>query len=349
MLNNQVTSKQPHSVPTIKDVAKAAGCSTATVSRALATPEKVSDATRKRVNQAIAQVGYSPNIAARNLRRAESKTIVALLPNISNPFFSEIISGMEDVAHQAGYQILIGDCEHDPARAEAYFRLLSTNQADGIVLLTSEIPKALVKQADNQADFPLVMACEFFSDIDLPLIAIDNHQASCQAIDYLVSLGHRRIATLSGPANNPICEERNRGYRDTLAAHQLSNEARIAEGNFGFRSGYQQGLALLEGKTRRPTAIFCHSDEMAVGVLKAARQLGISVPDQLSVVGFDNIGLSEYCDPELTTISQPRNEIGQQAMQLLLHLLRGEQPIRHQTLSSHLIVRKSTGRLKGKQ
>lgn len=345
MFTPQSTSKQPQSVPTIKDVAKAAGCSTATVSRALAAPEKVTDATRERVNRAITQVGYAPNIAARNLRRAESKTIVALLPDISNPFFSEIISGMEDVAHQAGYQILIGDCEHDSARAEAYFRLLSTNQADGIVLLTSEVPKALVRQAHGQTGFPLVMACEFFSDIDLPLIAIDNHQASVQAVDYLVSLGHRRIATLSGPTNNPICQARIRGYRDALASHQLNDEARIVEGNFSFRSGYQQGLALLEGKAPRPTAIFCHSDEMAVGVLKAARQLGIIVPNQLSVVGFDNIGLSEYCDPELTTISQPRNEIGRQAMQLLLHLMRGEQAIRQQTLSSHLIVRKSTGRL----
>ena len=346
MLNTQVTSKQSPNVPTIKDVAKAAGCSTATVSRALATPEKVSDATRERVNRAIAQVGYAPNIAARNLRRAESKTIVALLPDISNPFFSEIISGMEDVAHQAGYQILIGDCEHDPARAEAYFRLLSTNQADGIVLLTSEIPKTLIKQADGQADFPLVMACEFFSDIDLPLIAIDNHQASCQAIDYLVSLGHQRIATLTGPAGNPICLERLRGYRDALSVHDLIDQACVAEGDFSFRSGFQQGLALLDN-AQRPTAIFCHSDEMAIGVLKAARQLGIAVPGQLSVVGFDNIGLSEYCEPELTTVSQPRNEIGQQAMQSLLHLLRGERVIRRQTLSSHLIVRKSTGRVSG--
>lgn len=345
MLNQQGSHQLSHAVPTIKDVAKAAGCSTATVSRALAAPEKVSDATRERVNQAIAQVGYAPNIAARNLRRAESKTIVALLPDISNPFFSEIISGMEDVAHQAGYQLLIGDCEHDPARAESYFRLLSTNQADGIVLLTSEIPKALIKRADGQADFPLVMACEFFSDIDLPVIAIDNHQASCQAIDYLVSLGHQRIATLSGPANNPICRERLRGYQDTLSAHGLGDQACVAEGDFSFRSGYQQGLMLLDSASAPPTAIFCHSDEMAIGVLKAARQLDIAVPEQLSVVGFDNIGLSEYCEPELTTVSQPRNEIGQQAMQSLLHLLRGERVIRRQTLSSHLIVRKSTGKV----
>lgn len=343
MPSDRDTSFLPSAVPTIKDVAKAAGCSTATVSRVLASPERVSETTRARVKHAIASVGYAPNVAARNLRRAESRTIVALLPNISNPFFSEIISGMEDVAHQAGYQLLIGDCEHDPARAEAYFSLLATNQADGIVLLTSEIPVALVQHANGQADFPLVMACEFFSDLTLPLIAIDNHQASCQAIEYLISLGHRRIATLSGPATNPICQERLRGYHDTLAAHDLMPHACTVHGDFGFQSGYWQGLALLEGGPP-PSAIFCHSDEMAVGVLKAARQLKVAVPAQLSVVGFDNIGLSEYCDPELTTISQPRNEIGQRAMQLLLHLLRGEPAVRQQTLSSHLIVRQSTGR-----
>ncbi|QTF93748.1 substrate-binding domain-containing protein [Halomonas sp. BM-2019] len=331
-------------MPTIKDVARAAGCSTATVSRALASPEKVSEATRERVTRAIAEVGYAPNVAARNLRRAESKTIVALLPDISNPFFSEIINGMEEEAHRAGYLVLIGDCEHDPARAEAYFGLLSTNQADGILLLTAEVPRALVRQADGRTDFPLVMACEFFADLDLPTIAIDNHQAACHAIDYLASLGHRRIATLSGPAANPICVERVRGYRDTLTVHGLSGEARILEGDFGFRSGYQQGLALLESPVTRPTAIFCHSDEMAIGVLKAARQLGIAVPERLSVVGFDNIGLSEYCEPELTTISQPRNEIGREAMRLLLSLLRGESAVRRQTLSTQLIVRQSTGR-----
>ncbi len=344
MLRAKVSGKRNHLMPTIKDVARVAGCSTATVSRALANPEKVSDTTRERVALAIAEVGYAPNVAARNLRRAESKTIVALLPDISNPFFSEIINGMEEVAHLAGYQVLIGDCEHDPARAEAYFELLPTNQADGILLLTAEVPMVLVRQADGQSSFPLVMACEFFADIDLPTVAIDNHQAACHAIDYLISLGHRRIATLSGPAANPICKERVRGYHDTLAAHGLVAEARIVEGDFGFRSGYQQGLALLEPGRTRPTAIFCHSDEMAIGVLKAARQLGLAVPGQLSVVGFDNIGFSEYCEPELTTISQPRNEIGQQAMRLLLGLMRGEPVVRRQTLSTQLIVRKSTGR-----
>ncbi|WNL42475.1 LacI family DNA-binding transcriptional regulator [Halomonas sp. PAMB 3264] len=329
---------------TIKEVASVAGCSTATVSRALATPEKVSEATRARVARAIAQVGYTPNGAARSLRRRESKTIVTLLPDISNPFFSEIINGIEEVAHQAGYQILIGDCERDPGRAEAYFDLLPANQADGVLLLTADVPRTLVESACRQARFPLVMACEFFSDIDLPTVTVDNYRAACQAIDYLISLGHRYIATISGPANNPICLERERGYRDTLTAHDLLNTARTQAGDFGVHSGYAQGLELLTPSRHRPTAIFCHSDEMAIGVLKAARQLGLAIPKDLSIVGFDNIRLSEYCDPELTTISQPRPDIGQKAMQLLLGLIRDEPVERQQVLETRLIVRQSTAR-----
>ncbi|MFG6667799.1 LacI family DNA-binding transcriptional regulator [Halomonas sp. HNIBRBA4712] len=329
---------------TIKEVARIAGCSTATVSRTLATPDKVSEATRGRVTRAIAQVGYTPNGAARSLRRRESRTIVALLPDISNPFFSEIINGIEDVAHQAGYRVLIGDCERDPARAGAYFDLLPANQADGVLLLTADVPRALVESAQHQGRFPLVMACEFFNDIDLPTVAVDNYRAACQAIDYLISLDHRRIATISGPAANPICRERERGYLDTLTAHGLAEHALTLCGDFGVHSGYVQGLSLLAPSKRRPTAIFCHSDEMAIGVLKAARQLDLDVPKDLSVVGFDDIRLSEYCDPELTTISQPRSRIGQQAMRLLLGLIRGETITAQQILATQLIVRQSTGK-----
>ncbi|MCB8889343.1 LacI family DNA-binding transcriptional regulator [Vreelandella malpeensis] len=328
---------------TIKEVASAAGCSTATVSRALATPDKVSEATRARVARAIAEVGYTPNGAARSLRRRESRTIVALLPDISNPFFSEIINGIEDVAHQAGYRVLIGDCERDPQRAGAYFDLLPANQADGMLLLTADVPRALLDDARRRGRFPLVMACEFFDDRDLPTVTVDNYRAACQAIDYLVALGHRRIATLTGPVHNPICRERERGVSDTLTAHGLAGGAQTLAGDFGVHSGYVQGLALLTPLHSRPTAIFCHSDEMAIGVIKAARQLGLEVPRDVSIIGFDNIRLSEYCDPELTTISQPRAQIGQAAMRLLLGLIHDEPVERQQVLETRLIVRQSTG------
>ena len=299
-------------MPTIKDVALAAGCSTATVSRALANPEKVTEATRKRVASAIAKVGYSPNLAARNLRRSESRTIVVLLPDIANPFFSEIIAGLEDVAHREGYRVLLGDCEHDTGRAKAYFDLLPTNQADGIILLTAEIPLSLVTQQARGSQIPLVMACEYFDHLALPTVR--------------------------------ICIDRVKGYQSEMARQQLAvNPGWIVEGDFGFLSGYQQGQLLLAlPPEARPSAIFCHSDEMAIGLMKAARDASVRVPEDLSVIGFDNIGLSEYCQPELTTVSQPRDEIGRCAMRLLLDVLRKKQVPHQQVLSTQLIVRAST-------
>lgn len=333
-------------MPTIKDVALAAGCSTATVSRALAAPEKVTEATRQRVAAAIAQVGYAPNVAARNLRRSESKTIVVLLPDIANPFFSEIIAGLEEVAHRAGYQVLLGDCENDANRARGYFDLLPTNQADGIILMTTEVPRELVQSRQAGSDFPLVMACEYFDGLALPTVCIDNRLAAARAVEYLLSLGHERIATITGPERNPICRDRIAGYREELSRAGLEpRQDWILEGDFSFLSGYQQGRALLDrAEANRPTAVFCHSDEMAIGLLKAARDLKVAVPQQLSVIGFDNIGFSEYCEPELTTISQPRDDIGRSAMRMLLDILAKKQLAPRQTLTTQLIVRDSTAR-----
>ncbi len=327
---------------TIKDVAEAAGCSTATVSRALASPEKVTEVTRQRVQAAIARVGYAPNLAARNLRRSESRTIVVLLPDIANPFFSEIIAGLEETAHQAGYQVLLGDCEHDAGRAEAYFGLLRTNQADGLILLTSEVPQALVRR--QHTDVPVVTACEYFDDIALPTVRIDNLQAAVKAVDYLLSLGHRRIATLSGPLGNPICRDRNAGFSHQLRQAGLEpKDEWVVAGDFSFHAGYQNGRWLLRlPRQERPTAVFCHSDEMAIGLMKAARDAGIPVPDELSVIGFDNIGFSEYCEPELTTVSQPREQIGRTAMQTLLAMLHKQAVLPLQVLNTQLIVREST-------
>lgn len=333
-------------MPTIKDVALAAGCSTATVSRALATPEKVTEATRLRVTAAVAQVGYSPNVAARNLRRSESKTIVVLLPDIANPFFSEIIASLEEVAHRAGYQVLLGDCENDANRARGYFDLLRTNQADGIILMTTQVPRTLIQDRQTSANFPLVMACEYFDGLALPTVCIDNRLAAAKAVEYLLSLGHQRIATITGPSHNPICHDRILGYQAELQRAGLSASPDwIAEGDFSFLAGYQQGRLLLDrAPANRPTAIFCHCDEMAIGLLKAARDLGVKVPTQLSVVGFDNIGFSEYCEPGLTTISQPRDEIGRSAMRLLLDILNKKQVPLQQTPTTQLIVRDSTAR-----
>lgn len=345
VVTSQNSHRKSHSMPTIKDVARAANCSTATVSRALANPEKVSDATRHRVAQAVAEVGYSLNAAARNLRRSESRTIVVILPNITNPFFSDVIRGLESVAHQAGYQVLLGDAGNNPDRVASYFNLVPSNQADGIILLSTDVPMSLVRERQADAGFPLVMACEYFDNLSLPTIHIDNEQAAHKATEYLVSLGHQRIATITGPARNPICKDRLRGYHHGLSDAGLSiQEDWIVEGDFTFHSGYEQGRILLQQEKMRPTAIFCQNDEMAIGVLKAARDAGVIVPEQLSVIGFDDIGFSQYCEPELTTVHQPREAIGRTAMRLLLDILKHRNVPLDQSLKTQLIVRSSTAR-----
>lgn len=331
-------------MPTVKDVAKVAGVSTATVSRALANPEKVSESTRAKVAQAVAETGYSPNAAARNLRRSESKTIVVILPDIANPFFSDIISGLEETAHSAGYKVLLGDSAHDPERAQGYFDLVPTNQADGIVLLTTEIPYALVKDRQANSGFPMVMACEYFNELTIPTIHIDNERGAAKAVDFLISLGHEVIGTISGPSNNPICVDRHQGYVSELQKAGLTiHDGLVREGDFSFSAGYEQGSAMLS-QTEKPTAIFCHNDEMAIGVIKAARDLNINVPTELSVIGFDNIKFGEYCEPELTTVHQPREDIGKQAMKLLLDIIAEKEVPIDKKLKTQLIVRESTAK-----
>lgn len=345
VVKSRQSQPKRHSMPTVKDVARAANCSTATVSRALAHPERVTEATRQRVARAIAEVGYSPNAAARNLRRSESKTIMVILPDIANPFFSKIISGLESVAHQAGYQVLLGDAGHDPERVKSYFDLVPSNQADGIILLTAEVPLALVKERQADSGFPLVVACEYFDNLSLPTIHVDNLQAAAKATEYLVSLGHKRIASIIGPPDNPICNDRLHGFKTELSKAALNErEEWILEGDFTFQSGYDQGRILLANPKDRPTAIFCQNDEMAIGVIKVARDLGIAVPGQLSVIGFDDIDFSKYCEPELTTVHQPREDIGRTAMRLLLDRMNKKNVPLDQTLKTQLIVRNSTAR-----
>lgn len=327
---------------TVKDVAKLAGVSTATVSRALADPAKVSTLTRNKVDRAVAEIGYSPNAMARNLRRRESKTIVVILPDIANPFFSEIIHGIESIAHQQDYKILLGDAGHNMDRAVAYFDLVQSKQADGLLVLTAEFPLHIILNFKNKHRPPIVMACEYIHEISVPTVKIDNEQGAFKAVEYLLSMGHREIAAITGPMENPICADRQKGYFKALHNSDIQAQTNwIIEGDFSFQSGYNLGRQLLSTENR-PTAIFCHNDEMAIGVLKIARELDISVPNKLSIVGFDDIKFSEYCEPTLTTIHQPRQLIGESAMKLMLDILKGKSVQSTITLPAQLIVRNST-------
>ncbi|WP_022953922.1 LacI family DNA-binding transcriptional regulator [Leucothrix mucor] len=327
---------------TVKDVARLAGVSTATVSRALAAPDKVAEATRVRVERAAAQVGYSPNANARSLRTNESKTIVVIIPDISNLFFTEVIKGVEDIAQKYGYKVLVGDFNHDLTRGQRYLELISSRQADGVLLLSAELPIELILDEEGESRFPIVTACEFYKDSGIPSVRVDNEYSVQAATKSLLEMGHTKIAMITGPMENPLCSDRLRGFERALAQTKIVTPAHyVVSGDFTLASGYKLGGQLLS-LDDRPQAIFCHNDEMAIGVLKVAREMQINVPKALSVVGFDNTAFSEYCSPELTTIHQPRRLIGETAMKLLLDILAQRKPNPEMVLPTQYLVRGST-------
>ncbi|MFM2579004.1 DNA-binding transcriptional regulator CytR [Vibrio fortis] len=327
---------------TMKDVAQLAGVSTATVSRALMNPEKVSVTTRKRVETAVLEAGYSPNTLARNLRRNESKTIITIVPDICDPYFAEIIRGIEDAAVENDYLVLLGDSGQQKKRESSFVNLVFTKQADGMLLLGTDHPFD-VSKAEQKNLPPMVMACEFAPELELPTVHIDNLTSAFEAVNYLAQLGHKRIAQISGPTSATLCQFRQQGYQQALRRAGVNmNPAYSTVGDFTFEAGAQavrQLLALPE----QPTAIFCHNDAMAIGAIQEAKKLGLRVPHDLSIVGFDDIQFAQYCDPPLTTISQPRYEIGRQAMLMMLDMLKGNDvQAGSRLLEAKLVVRGST-------
>ena len=324
----------------IRDVARLAGVSVATVSRALSNPEKVSPESLEKVHKAIAEVSYRPNMLARNFRSARAYAVVVLVPDIANPFYSLFIRALEDRAHQKGYAVLLGDTRGTPERELEYIRRVETRLADGIVQLR---PSSEKSQNNIPPDVPCVNACgcEYTTG---PAIRIDNRAAARSMVEYLISLGHKRIGVISGLKDNPHAIDRLEGYKEALAAAGIPFEKElIAEGDFTMWSGLNAAFQFCNMKNR-PTAIFSMNDEMAIGAMQTLKNQGFKIPDDISVTGFDDIAYAKYSDPALTTISQPAEEMGKMAMDMLLKVIEGE-PLsqRECVLPTEFIIRKSTG------
>lgn len=327
---------------TMKDVAEQAGVSTATVSRALMNPEKVSASTRQKVDQAVMAVGYSPHALSRNLKRNESRTILVIVPDICDPFFADLIKGIERTAAESGYLVLIGDCAQQNQQEKTFINLIITKQIDGMLLLGSDLPFDASKEEQRNLP-PMVMANEFAPELELPTVHIDNLTAAFEAVHYLLNLGHQRIACIEGPKHMPLCQYRSQGYIQALRRNGISVEnALTAQGDFSYESGAQAVIELMSLPSP-PTAIFCHNDIMAIGAMFQAKKMGLRIPQDLSVVGFDDIKASQFTDPPLTTVAQPRFQLGRQAMLLLLEQLQGNPGQSGSLLlDSELVVREST-------
>jgi LacI family repressor for deo operon, udp, cdd, tsx, nupC, and nupG len=339
-----VRSKQ--NVSNIYEVAKRAGVSTATVSRVLSQPSVVSPATRRKVMLAVKRLGYAPNSTAKNLRTLRTAKLLVTVPDISNPFFSLILQGIEDAAQRAGYSVLLGDTQHDEQREERYALMLKRKEADGLIFLGHRLPQeaATLVRAMAPRCAPVVNGCEFSPRLGIPSVHIDNAKAAYEAMDHLYALGHRRIGILTGPLVSPLSRDRLHGATSRAKAEEAERDFIVMNGDFSIDSGVKAGERLL-GRREPPTAIFCFNDEMAMGVLEAARRHRVGVPDDLSLVGFDDIRFAQHIDPPLTTIAQPMREIGEGTVRLLLEILNGGGEAaapESVTLPHSLVVRAST-------
>jgi LacI family repressor for deo operon, udp, cdd, tsx, nupC, and nupG len=337
--------RAPARAARIQDVAKLADVSTATVSRALATPERVSPETRARVLEAIAKTGYVPNPAARSLRSHKTGMVLVVLPDLANTFFSKILSGIEETLFEAGYGMIIGNLDGSPEK-EAHFAAFTAGRVDGAILLNGHLfgQSREGKGEPAQIDIPLAALCEAIPGAAIPQIEIGNRAASRQMTQHLISMGHRRIAYVSGPPGNVLECERFRGYCDGLRDAQIAfDPALVIAGDYTIGSGTRAGEDIV-GRPSRPTAVFCTSDEMAIGVIRTLSSAGIRVPQHISVAGFDDIDFAAVAQPPLTTIRQPRRELGQAAAAALIALLQNRETPHRIRLKTELVIRDSVAR-----
>lgn len=327
---------------TMKEVAYYANVSIATVSRTLLTPEKVAIQTRRRVEEAVAQTGYLPGPFRPSCRRTETRMLLIIAADLSDLLTSDIVCGINQTAAQHGYLTLLIEERHLPQPETALKQMLNTRQADGLILLSTPLPNT-VRKLQRRALPPLIMANEFTPELAIPTVHIDNLTAAFNVVSYLYSLGHRRIACISGPERHPCCRYRLQGYLQALRRHNLPAEPHyIARGDLTPDSGIVAVDTLLRCR-QPPGAVFCHNDAMALGALNRLKQRGWRVPQDISVVGFDDTVLARYCDPPLTTVRQPAFAIGQQATTLLLDALKtGQLRPGSYLLESEFVIRNST-------
>ncbi|WP_157020208.1 LacI family DNA-binding transcriptional regulator [Mesorhizobium xinjiangense] len=306
--------------PKIKDIAEELGVSPATVSRALSDSGLVAEPTLTRIREAAQRLDYRPNVSARRLRTRRSMAVLLVVRDVGNPFYLEVLKGMEATARDAGYSVLMGNTEDDPEREIEYFDMLRDGHADGMILMTGKLPPAI----DPAQALPVVVALEMIENSAFPHVQIDNEAAAAEAVSHLIELGHRRIAHISGPVPEIMSVRRRAGYHRALAQAGIGVPPDyVQRGDYLLNSG-RDCCDRLMALTEPPTAIFAANDEMAFGVIHQLHRLGLAVPGDVSVVGFDDIYLSEAFYPPLTTISQPRWEIGRQAMKLLSAMMSGE-------------------------
>jgi LacI family transcriptional regulator len=327
---------------TIKDVAALAGISYTTVSHVLNKSRPVSDQVRLKVEAAIMQLDYVPSAVARSLKAKSTSTIGLLIPNGVNPYFAELARGIEDYCERNGFCVILCNSDDNPEKQRSYLRVLLEKRVDGLIV--SSVGGA--PDADNSlagVRTPMVVVDRELTGIQADLVRIDHELGGYLATRHLLELGHRHIACISGPSHTSVAQLRLQGYQRAMAQVAIDVKAHwVVVSDYTSPGGYDAAVTLLGDDP--PTAIFAGNDMIGIGVLRAAAERHIRVPEDLSVVGFDDIQMSRYVYPALTTVGQSIVELGESAAEMLLRRITGpfEGAVEQRVVTPSIVVREST-------
>lgn len=310
---------------TIKDIAKLAQVSTSTVSHVLNQSRFVSEAIEKRVKKAAQDLNYAPSALARSLKTNRTKTLGMLVTTSTNPFFSEVLKGVEQRCYEKGYNLILCNTEGDSVRMKASIDTLLQKRVDGLLLMCSTLGEQSIETFNRYPELPIVVMdwgpMTYASD----KIQDNSYQGGYLAAQHLIEQGHRQIGCITGPLNRQQASSRIDGFKQALEDSNISLQPHwIVEGNFECDGGYNAYQVFKTQKTQ-PSAIFICNDMMAMGFINAASLDGVRIPDDLSIIGYDDISLAQFITPPLTTINQPKDKLGQTAVDTLLARLNDPQ------------------------
>jgi len=335
----------PKSRPTIRDVASLAGVSHQTVSRVINGSEGVLPETRALVEAAIAEMGYRPNAIARSMARGQTRTLACISPNLTDFTFASVIEGAEVEARQHGYFMLSSSASDPEAFRELVDELVGHRRVDGLIVIN---PYSDERFEYTPKDFPLVFIGASAHEKNICSVSLDDEKVAYEATRHLIVLGHTKIALVTGPMEEDCSQDRAEGYRRAMSEAGIAlDESMVIEGDWSATSG-QDALLSFVKQGRVPTAVFAQNDRMAMGVLRAARDMNIKVPTQLAVIGVDDMPLSSYFDPPLTTMRQDIPRIGREATRMLLDMIQKKTTETCDLkLNAELVVRQSTSQKGG--
>lgn len=323
----------------IKDIARAAGVSPSTVSRALNDHPRISLETKERVRRLAQEMGYTPSLLARGLVTRDTATIGMVITHVADPFLARLVIGVEEAARDNGYSVFLSSSYRDAKREKAVIHSFYERRASGVIVTGSQIDAGYL-QLRERFPFPVVLTnCHTYPYS----VLTDNRSGAEQAVEHLVQLGHRRIVYAANQHVFRANYDRFSGYQAVLARHEITfDEELVIDGGGTLAGGDQIGRQLL-AISPPPTAVFCFNDVTALGVLHALTQAGRRVPRDCSVVGFDDLEMAAYCCPPLTTVRQPIYRLGQRTMRMLLKLIQGQDDVQAEVLPAELVIRETTG------